>query len=67
MATPLNLGAGGGGGSGRGGNGNPGIAGNPGSAAPTAQTYNCVPVSGGSTYPITASGGGYVQITWNPQ
>lgn len=61
----------GGGGRGGAGNagaaGNPGNAGNPGSAAnPT--TFNCVPVTPGSPYPIVVgSPGGQIVISWNPQ
>lgn len=61
-------GGGGGGGGGRGGLGNPGGCGGTGGAAPAATTYNCVPVTGGSSYPITVQGGGgYVNVSWNPQ
>jgi hypothetical protein len=62
--------AGGGGGGGRGNAGNAG--GNssaPSGSAGTPATYNCVPVTPGSPYPITVGGpsGGQVVISWNPQ
>lgn len=69
----------GGGGGGRGNLGNPGSSGNPGSAgnpggagnpgaAANPTTFNCVPVSPGTSYPIVVgSPGGQVTISWNPQ
>jgi hypothetical protein len=62
--------AAGGGGGGRGNAGNAG--GNstaPSGSAGTPATYNCVPVTPGSPYPITVGGpsGGQVVISWNPQ
>lgn len=66
------VGAGGGGG-GRGNVGNPGQAGTGGTAgtcgvAGNPTTFNCVPVSPGSSAPIVVGApGGQVVITWNPQ
>lgn len=63
-------GGGGGGGGGRGNAGNAGGTGGAGNAgsAGTPVTYNCVPVTPGSPYPITVgSPGGQVVISWNPQ
>lgn len=63
--------AGGGGGGGRGNAGNAGGAGSSGNAgsAATPQTFNCVPVTPGSPYPIVVGGptGGQIVISWNPQ
>lgn len=62
----------GGGGGGGGGRGNLGGCGGPtptptGSAG-TPATYNCVPVTPGSSYPIVVgTPGGQVVISWNPQ
>jgi hypothetical protein len=64
------LGGGGGGGGGRGNAGNAGGAGGAGGTgtAGTPATFNCVPVSPGTTTPITvASPGGQIVISWNPQ
>lgn len=62
---------GGGGGGGRGNAGNAGGAGSSGGAgsAATPQTFNCVPVTPGSPYPIVVGGptGGQIVISWNPQ
>jgi hypothetical protein len=63
------MGSGGGGGRGNAGNcGSPGNPGNPGNAG-TPATFNCVPVTPGSSYPIVVGGpsGGQVVISWNPQ
>jgi len=54
---------------GAGGSGGPapaGGAGNPGQTA-TPATNNCVPVTPGSTYPVTVGTGGTITISWNPQ
>ena len=62
--------AGGGGGGGRGNAKNAGGASTAGSGnAGTPATYNCVPVTPGSPYPIVVGGptGGQVVISWNPQ
>lgn len=61
-----------GGGGGGGGRGNVGNAGGnssaPSGSAGTPQTFNCVPVTPGSPYPITVgTPGGQVVISWNPQ
>jgi hypothetical protein len=63
-------GAGGGGGGGRGNAGNAGGCGGAGGTggAGTPTTFNCVPVSPGTTTPITVgSPGGQIVISWNPQ
>jgi hypothetical protein len=62
----------GGGGGGGGGRGNAGNAGGgsptPTGVAGTPQTFNCVPVSPGTTTPITVgTPGGQIVISWNPQ
>lgn len=62
--------SGGGGGGGRGNAGNAGGSGGTGGAGSAANptTFNCVPVTPGSPYPVTvASPGGQVVISWNPQ
>lgn len=62
--------AGGGGGGARGGAGNTGAGGSGGTgSAATPSTFNCVPVTPGSSYPIVVGGpsGGQVVISWNPQ
>ena len=46
--------------------GNPGGAGNPGSTG-TPSTFNAVPVSPGTSYPIAVGPSGQVNISWNPQ
>jgi hypothetical protein len=64
------FGGGGGGGGGRGNAGNAGGAGGAGGTggAGTPATFNCVPVSPGTTTPITVgSPGGQIVISWNPQ
>jgi hypothetical protein len=61
---------GGGGGGGRGNAGNTGgSAPTPTGAAGTPQTFNCVPVTPGSSTPVTVGGpsGGQIVISWNPQ
>lgn len=60
-------GGGGGGGRGLAGNAGGNSTGGAGSAG-TPQTFNCVSVTPGSSYPITvAAPGGQIVISWNPQ
>jgi hypothetical protein len=64
-ANPLSI-AGGGGGGGGGGNGGFGGAGSV--CPPNPTTYNCIPVTGGSNYPVSIPNtGGRINISWNPQ